>query len=84
MLFRSHTGSFKIAEKSGCAIVPVSMNNTASMFENQFPRIKKTHIVLEYGKPVYPKELDKETRKRLAPYFQNIIQETINKNKELV
>lgn len=47
-----HTGSFKIAEKSGCAVVPISMNNTASMFENQFPRIKKTHIILEYGKPV--------------------------------
>ncbi len=79
-----HTGSFKIAEKSGCAIVPISMNNTASIFENQFPRIKKTHIILEYGKPVYPKELDKETKKRLAPYFQGVIQETINKNQKLV
>ena len=83
-LLRFHPGSFKIAEKGGCAIVPISMNNTASIFENQFPCIKKTHIILEYGKPVYPKELDKETRKRLAPYFQNIIQETINKNQKLV
>lgn len=83
-LLHFHTGSFRIAEKSGCAIVPVSMNNTASIFENQFPRIRKTHVVLEYGKPVYPHSLDKETRKRLAAYFQNIIQETINKNQELV
>lgn len=83
-LLSFHSGSFKIAEKSGCAIVPISMNNTASIFENQFPRIKKTHIVLEYGKPVYPKELDKETKKKLAPYFQKIIQETIDRNQALV
>lgn len=79
-----HTGSFKIAEKTGCAIIPMSLNNTASIFENHLPFIKKTHVVLEYGKPIYPKELDKETKKRLAVYCQNIIQETINKNQELV
>jgi len=79
-----HSGSFKIAEKSGCQIVPISMNNTASIFENQFPRIKKTHVIIEYGKPIYPCELDKETKKRLAPYCQNLIQETINKNQALL
>lgn len=79
-----HSGSFKIAEKSGCPIVPISMNNTASIFENQFPRIKKTHVIIEYGKPIYPCELDKETKKRLAPYCQNLIQETINKNRALL
>lgn len=79
-----HNGSFKIAEKSGCAIVPMSMNNTVSIFEKQFPRIKKTHVVLEYGKPIYPKDLDKETRKHIGTYCQNIIQETINRNQALV
>lgn len=79
-----HSGSFKIAEKSGCPIVPISMNNTISIFERQFPRVKKTHVIIEYGKPIYPRELDKDTRKRLAPYCQNLIQETINKNQALV
>ena len=79
-----HSGSFKIAEKSGCAIVPISLNNTAAIFENQLPRIKKAHVILEYGKPVYTKDLDKDTRKHLAEYFQGIIQETINKNSSLV
>ena len=36
------------------------------------------------GKPVYTKDLDKDTRKHLAEYFQGIIQETINKNSSLV
>lgn len=79
-----HSGSFKIADKTGCAIIPMSMNNTISIFEKQFPRIKKTHVILEYGKPIYPNDLDKETRKHLADYCQNIIQETINKNQALV
>ena len=79
-----HSGSFKIAEKSRCPIVTITMNNTASIFENQFPRIKKTHVIIEYGKPIYPCELDKETKKRLAPYCQNLIQETINKNQALL
>lgn len=79
-----HEGSFKIATKTGCPIVPISMNNTAAMFENQAPRIKKVHVVIEYGKPIYPKELDRETQKQLGAYCQNIIQETINRNASLV
>lgn len=73
-------GSFKIATKTGCAVVPISMNNTAEIFENHFPKIKKTHVIIEYGSPVYYNELDKETQKHFGAYCQNIIQETINKN----
>lgn len=79
-----HNGSFKIAEKSGCAIVPMSLNNTVSIFEAHLPFIRKTHIVLEYGKPIYMKDMDKETKKHIGEYCQNIIQETINKNQALV
>ena len=77
-------GAFKIATKSGCAIVPVSMNNTAEIFENHLPRIKKTHVILEYGQPIYPNELDKETKKHIGEYVERIIRETIHKNVELV
>lgn len=79
-----HQGSFKIAEKSGCAIIPMSLNNTAEIFENHFPRIKKTHVILEYGKPIYLKDLDREEKKRLAQTCQDIIQETINRNQALL
>lgn len=50
-------GAFRIATKTGCPIVPVSLNNTADILENHFPHIKKTHVVIEYGKPIYPNEL---------------------------
>lgn len=77
-------GSFKMAEKSGCAIIPITINNSGAVFEDQFPKIRKVHVVVEYGKPVYMKELDKEDRKNIGQYVQNIIKETYFKNKELV
>lgn len=79
-----HNGSFKIAEKAGCPIVPICMNNTASIFENQLPRIRRTHVILEYGEPIWPDRLDPDTRRHIGSYCQNIIQETINKNQSLL
>lgn len=77
-------GALKIAEKSGCAIIPMSLNNTAEIFENHFPRITKTKVILEYGTPIYPKELDKELKRHLGDYCQDMIQQTINKNAALL
>ena len=77
-------GAFKISTKSGCPIVPISLNNTAAIFENHMPKVKKTHVVIEYGKPIYPDQLDKETKKHIGDYVENIIRETIQKNAELV
>lgn len=79
-----HEGSFKIAVKSGCPIIPMTINNSAAIFENQFPFIKKAHVIIEYGKPIYPKNLPKENQKRLGEYVSNIILETYNKNKERI
>ena len=79
-----HNGSFKIAEKTGCPIIPMSLNNTCDIFEGHFPFIKKTHVILEYGKPIYPKELDKDEKKRIGEYCSNIISETLHKNQALV
>ena len=77
-------GALKIAEKSGCAIIPLSLNNTIEIFEAHLPRIKKTHVIIEYGAPIYPKDLDRETRKHLDTYVSDIIRETIRKNAALV
>ncbi len=79
-----HEGSFKIATKAKCPIIPVSMNNTSEMFEAHFPRIKPCHVVIEYGKPIYPEELSMEDRRKIAAYTQNIILETLKKNQALV
>ncbi len=79
-----HSGSFKIAEKSGCPIIPISMNNTSEIFENHLPCVRKTHVIIEYGKPIYMSEMDRAQKKNISEYCQNIIKETIEKNRALV
>lgn len=77
-------GSFKIAEKTGCAIIPIALSNTDEIFENHFPKIKSTHVVMEFGKPIYPDRLDKEQRKFLGTYVQEIIRDMLEKNASLL
>ena len=79
-----HEGSFRLATKTDCLIVPIAMNNTASIFEKQFPKIRKTHVVLEYGKPFRPSELSKEAKKHIGEYTRAQILETLKKNESLV
>jgi len=77
-------GSFKFAEKSGCKIVPMVQNNTESIFEKQFPFIKKTHTILEFGTPIRMDELEKDERKVIGSYTNKIVAEIYEKNKALV
>lgn len=70
-----HEGSFKVAEKAGVPIIPMTLVNTSTIFEDQFPRIKKTTVIIEYGKPIYMDELEKEERKHIGAHVRNIISE---------
>ena len=79
-----HGGSFKLAEKSGCPIVPIALNNAADIFEDHSPFIKKTHVVIEYGKTIYLDQLDKDTKKNLAGYVSDQIKDMYFKNQALV
>ena len=75
-----HEGSFKVATKTDCLIVPVAITNTSQILEDHFPFIKSTHVTLEYGKPFRPSELSKEDKKIIGSYTRDIIQEMVKKN----
>ena len=60
--------------------MPMALSNTAEVWENHFPKIRPTHVILEYGKPIYLDELDKEERKFPGAYTQKKIQEMLDKN----
>ena len=83
-LLEFHEGSFRLATKTDCLIVPIAMNNTVSIFEKQFPKIRKNHVVLEYCKPFRPSELSKEDQKHIGEYTRTLILETLKKNEPLV
>lgn len=76
-------GSFKMAEKTGCPIIPMAITNSADILENHFPKVKKTHVILQYGTPIYPKELDRETQKHLGSHCQEIIEHMLEDHKKL-
>ena len=77
-----HEGSFKVASKSGCAVVPMVIYNSAAIFEDHIPWIRKTTVIVEYGKPFYIKDLPKETQKRVGAYSRDLIMENYFRLKE--
>lgn len=66
-------GSFKIAHKTGCLIQPFAITNSSAVFEDHFPKIKKTTVILEYGKPFRVKDLDPEDQKHVGAYSRELI-----------
>lgn len=58
-------GSFKIATKTGCPIIPVAIRGTAEVFENQFPKLRPGPVTLYFGKPIYPGNYSKEEQKEI-------------------
>ncbi|BBF44524.1 1-acyl-sn-glycerol-3-phosphate acyltransferase [Lachnospiraceae bacterium KM106-2] len=77
-------GSFKLAEKSGCAIIPMALTNTDGAFEQHMPWIKRAKVIITYGEPIYLKDLDKDTRKHCGAYVQNIVKEMLEENEKLL
>lgn len=73
-------GSLKMAEKTGCPIIPMAITGSADIFEKHLPFIKSTQVTVQYGAPIYPKELPKENQKHLSDYTQNVIREMLQEN----
>lgn len=77
-------GSFKMAVKTGCKVIPVAINNTETIFEKHFPFIRRAKVVVEFGTPVDLSVLGNEQKKFLGAYTRDIIKDMYMKNKELV
>ena len=75
-----HKGSFKIAQKTGCPIIPVVINHSDEILEQHMPFIKSTHVTIEYCKPIIPGELSKEDQKNIDKYVYDIVEQTYLKN----
>ena len=75
-------GSMKMASKTGCPIIPIAITNSAQIWEAHLPYIRPAHVIVEYGSPIYPKELSKEDQKFLGSYAQHKIQEMLDQHKQ--
>ena len=65
-LLEFHTGSFKIAEKTECPIVPVCITNSNKIFEDQLPKIRPVKVIVEYLPAIETAGLSREDKKALS------------------
>lgn len=75
-------GSFKVATKTGCPIIPVAFTNTSAIFEDHVPFIRKARVVITYGEPILPSELAPEQKKHIGAYVQGIIADMLKENEK--
>ena len=75
-------GSLKIAEKADCPVVPVALVDTDQLLEVRpgFD-IRKGNVKVIFGEPFYVKDLPKEQKKKAGAYVQDIIKQTIQREK---
>lgn len=67
-------GSFKIATRTNCKIVPVCYTNTENIFEKHLPWIRKATVTVEFGDPIDITNMDRDERKFLGAKTRDIIQ----------
>ena len=74
-----HAGSFKLAQKTGVRIIPVTIYNAQDVFEAHVPWLKSVPVRIDFGTPITISELPKEDQRHLSEYVQGIMQDTLNR-----
>ena len=72
-------GSFKVAQKTGCKIIPMAILGTDQIFEAHMPWMKKAKVKVIYGTPIEINALDKETQKHIGAYCQEVVADMLRK-----
>ncbi|MCD8083334.1 MAG: 1-acyl-sn-glycerol-3-phosphate acyltransferase [Clostridiales bacterium] len=75
-------GSLKIAEKAGCPVVPVAITGTADVWERHLPWMRPSDVTVEYGEPIYIKELPPAERKHVGAYVQSMIEDMLKREQK--
>lgn len=79
-----HAGSFKIATKAKCPVVPVTITGTGDMFEGHLPWLKCCPVVIEYGDPIETADMDRNMQKALPDQMYSLIGSTYAKNSAML
>ena len=78
-------GSFKIAERTLCPIVPVAITGTAKIFEAHAPKVRVTaeDVIIEFGDPIEVADLEPKQRKHMGAILTERILLMLNRHKEM-
>ena len=74
-----HGGSFKIAIRTGCPIIPVTTVGTGDVFEDHFPKLKCKTVHVIFGTPIPTQGMPIPERKVLHEKVRDIIADTYAK-----
>ena len=75
-------GGYRMAEKAKCPMIVCAFTNVGRIFEeNKFHFIRRRHVILEFDKPVYPHQLEKEEKKAFYDSIPVRIQEMLDTHK---
>jgi 1-acyl-sn-glycerol-3-phosphate acyltransferase len=72
-------GSLKIAQKTGCKVIPMAILGTDEIFENHIPWIHRQKVTIVYGEPILLDELDGADKKHPGAYCQRVVEEMLKK-----
>ena len=72
-LMEFHEGSFRMATKTGCPVVPVAVAHTADIFEKHKPFVRAANVTLSFGKPIDTAALSRDEKKRIGAYTREVI-----------
>ncbi len=72
-LLEFHEGSFRLATKTGCPVIPVAVTHTAEIFEDHKPFVKGTRVTLVFGDPIQTENLSRDEKKHLGAHTREII-----------
>lgn len=75
------SGSLRLATKAKVPIVPISINGTYQMLEEDNGRVKGSTIYMDILDPIYPDEYDAKKHGELAEELQSTIEESLQKKK---
>jgi 1-acyl-sn-glycerol-3-phosphate acyltransferase len=70
-------GSLKIAQKTGCKVIPMAILGTDEIFENHIPWIHRQKVTIVYGEPILLDNLDSADKKHPGAYCQRVIEEML-------
>ena len=75
-------GGYRMADKAECPLVVMALTTFGRIFEeNKFHFIRRRHVIIEFDKPVYPHQMEKQDQ---LDFYENIparIQEMLDTHK---
>ncbi len=75
-------GSFKIATRTNCKIVPICYTNTENILETHAPWIRKASVTMEFGDPIDITDMSRDEKKALGEKVRAIIQEMYDERRK--